>query len=120
MRIGFGYDLHRLKAGSFLILGGVSIPFTKEIEAHSDGDVLLHAIIDALLGACGLRDIGYYFPPDKQEWAGVSSRLLLQKTMELVKVTGFMLVNIDSTIVLEKPKLLTYIPAMVDNLAADL
>jgi 2-C-methyl-D-erythritol 2,4-cyclodiphosphate synthase len=115
-----GYDLHRLKTGGTLILGGVIIPFSKGLEAHSDGDVLLHAVIDALLGACGLRDIGYHFPPGKPEWAGISSRILLQKTIGLVKEAGFAPVNVDATIVLEKPKLLTYIPTMVDNLAADL
>jgi 2-C-methyl-D-erythritol 2,4-cyclodiphosphate synthase len=115
-----GYDLHRLKEGGFLILGGVTIPFHNGVEAYSDGDVLLHAVIDALLGACGLRDIGFYFPPGQPEWAGISSRILLQKTMVMVKEAGFSIINLDSTIILEKPKLSSFIPAIIENLAADL
>lgn len=119
MRIGYGNDFHRLTEGRPLIIGGVVIPFHKGEDGHSDGDVLLHAIIDALLGAAALGDIGTHFPPDDPSFTGVSSRLLLKKTVELVRGNGFSVGNIDSTVVLEKPKLRPFIDKMRAVISAD-
>ena len=112
IRIGQGIDFHRLEKGLNLWLGGVSIPSEKGCVAHSDGDVLLHAICDALLGAAGLRDIGYYFPDTSLEYKNIDSKILLKKTFNLVKEKGFSVINIDSTVCLEKPKISSFIPEM--------
>lgn len=112
IRIGQGIDFHRLEKGLKLWLGGVSIPSERGCVAHSDGDVLLHAICDALLGAAGLRDIGFYFPDTDQEFKDIDSKLLLKKTCELIKDKGFRIINIDSTVCLEKPKISSFIPQM--------
>jgi len=112
IRIGQGIDFHRLENGLNLWLGGVRIPSEKGCVAHSDGDVLLHAICDALLGAAGLRDIGYYFPDTDAEYKNIDSKILLKKTFYLVQERGFSVVNIDSTVCLEKPKIDSFIPEM--------
>jgi 2-C-methyl-D-erythritol 2,4-cyclodiphosphate synthase len=112
IRIGQGIDFHRLEKGLNLCLGGVRIPSEKGCVAHSDGDVLLHAICDALLGAAGLRDIGYYFPETSPEYKNIDSKILLRKTFNLVKEKGFSVINIDSTVCLEKPKISSFIPEM--------
>jgi 2-C-methyl-D-erythritol 2,4-cyclodiphosphate synthase len=118
IRIGQGIDFHRLEEGLPLFLGGVRIKSEKGCVAHSDGDVLLHAICDALLGAAGLRDIGYYFPDTNAEYKDIDSKILLGKTLGLVKEKGFMVTNIDSTLCLEKPKIAAYIPQMRDIISA--
>jgi 2-C-methyl-D-erythritol 2,4-cyclodiphosphate synthase len=112
IRIGQGIDFHRLENGLNLWLGGIRIPSEKGCVAHSDGDVLLHAICDALLGAAGLRDIGYYFPDTDAEYKNIDSKILLKKTFYLVQERGFSVVNIDSTVCLEKPKVASFIPEM--------
>jgi 2-C-methyl-D-erythritol 2,4-cyclodiphosphate synthase len=112
IRIGQGIDIHRLEKGLNLWLGGVRIPSEKGCVAHSDGDVLLHAICDALLGAAGLRDIGYYFPDTSPEYKNIDSKILLKKSFNLVREKGFSLINIDSTICLEKPKISSFIQEM--------
>jgi 2-C-methyl-D-erythritol 2,4-cyclodiphosphate synthase len=112
IRIGQGIDFHRLEKGQNLWLGGVRIPSEKGCVAHSDGDVLLHAICDALLGAAGLRDIGYYFPDTSPEYKNIDSKILFKKTLNLVREKGFSVVNIDSTVCLEKPKIAPFIPEM--------
>ncbi len=117
MRIGFGFDVHPLKEGYSLWLGGVNIPHNKGCVGHSDADVLLHAICDAMLGAAGLRDIGYYFPNTDDAYKGISSKILLQKVVELVKNEGYQLGNLDSTLCMEKPKINPYIPDMKKVLA---
>jgi 2-C-methyl-D-erythritol 2,4-cyclodiphosphate synthase len=117
MRIGFGYDVHQLSNGIKFMLGGVHIPYEKGPVAHSDGDVLIHAICDALLGACALGDIGIHFPDNSLEFKGIDSKILLLKTYEKIKEKGFKIVNIDSTISLQRPKLKEYIPVMQSVLA---
>jgi 2-C-methyl-D-erythritol 2,4-cyclodiphosphate synthase len=112
IRIGQGIDFHRLEEGLSLWLGGVNIPSVKGCVAHSDGDVLLHAICDALLGAAGLRDIGYYFPDDSAEFKKIDSKILLKKTCTLISEQGYGIINIDSTVCLEKPKISSYIAQM--------
>jgi 2-C-methyl-D-erythritol 2,4-cyclodiphosphate synthase len=112
IRIGQGIDFHRLEKGLNLWLGGVSIPSEKGCVAHSDGDVLLHAICDSMLGAAGLRDIGYYFPDTSSEFKDIDSKILLKKTLILIKEKGFRVINIDSTVCLEKPKISQYISEM--------
>jgi len=116
-RIGFGYDVHRLVEGRKLILGGVEIPFTKGLLGHSDADVLYHAIMDALLGALALGDIGQHFPDSDERYRGIDSGYLLAQVYQLVERQGYRLNNLDAVIVAEKPKLLTYIPRMRENLA---
>lgn len=111
-RIGFGYDSHRLVEGRRLVLGGIEIPHTKGLLGHSDADALLHAICDALLGALALRDIGFHFPDTDPRYKDVDSRLLLRDTYILVRQKGYILGNLDSTIIAEKPKLNPHIPAM--------
>jgi 2-C-methyl-D-erythritol 2,4-cyclodiphosphate synthase len=118
IRIGQGIDFHRLEEGIPLFLGGVRIISEKGCVAHSDGDVLLHAICDALLGAAGLRDIGYYFPDTEAEYKDIDSKILLGKTLALVKEKGFMVINIDTTLCLEKPRIANYIPQMRDIISA--
>lgn len=117
VRIGIGYDIHRLEPGSRLILGGVPIPHDKSLVGHSDGDVLLHAITDALLGACGLGNIGERYPDTDPRYSGVDSRKLLRDTAALVRRKGYRIGNIDSNILAERPKLLDYFPAMKDSIA---
>lgn len=115
-RIGFGFDTHRLEPGRPLRLGGVNIPHTQGCAGHSDADVLVHAIIDAMLGAAGLRDIGSQFPDSDPALKGIDSMLLLSRTMELVVEKGFRIGNLDCTVVLESPKLAAFIPAMIASL----
>jgi 2-C-methyl-D-erythritol 2,4-cyclodiphosphate synthase len=119
-RIGYGYDVHRFESGIPLILGGVNVPFHKGLKGHSDADVLLHAIGDALLGACALGDIGQHFPDTDDQYEGINSRILLKKIAALVSSEGYKVVNIDSTVVAEQPKLAPHIPQMRENIAGDL
>ncbi len=116
-RIGYGYDVHQLVKGRDLFLGGIKIPHSKGCIAHSDGDVLLHAICDALLGAAAMRDIGVHFPNTNPEYKDIDSRVLLKKSLELIASKGYSVVNIDSTICLEKPKLKDLIPEMIETIA---
>ncbi|MCL4705423.1 2-C-methyl-D-erythritol 2,4-cyclodiphosphate synthase [bacterium] len=120
MRVGFGYDVHPLVSGRPMILGGVHIPHDQGFAGHSDADVLSHAIGDALLGAANLGDLGTHFPDSDQRFAGVSSLILLQEIARLLAAQNFAIVNIDSTLVLEAPKIMRYAPQMRDNLAAAL
>ena len=119
-RIGFGYDVHRLAAGESLWLGGVQIPHEKGTVGHSDADVLLHAICDALLGALALGDIGSHFPDTDPAYRGIASTELLRKTIELVRLGGYEVVNLDSTLCLQTPKIAPHIPAMRRHIAATL
>jgi 2-C-methyl-D-erythritol 2,4-cyclodiphosphate synthase len=112
IRIGQGIDFHRLEKGLDLWLGGIRIPSEKGSVAHSDGDVLLHSICDAILGAAGLGDIGIHFPDSSDEFKNIDSKILLEKTCILVKQRGYRIVNIDSTIILEKPKISAFVPDM--------
>jgi 2-C-methyl-D-erythritol 2,4-cyclodiphosphate synthase len=112
IRIGQGIDFHRLEKGLELCLGGIKIPSEKGCVAHSDGDVLLHALCDALLGAAGLRDIGYYFPDSEPEFKNIDSKILLKRTYVLVRGKGYNIENIDSTVCLENPKISPHIPEM--------
>jgi len=116
-RIGYGYDVHRLAKGETLWLGGILILHTKGTVAHSDGDVLIHAICDALLGALKLRDIGTHFPDNSAEYKNIDSKILLEKSYNLVKDKGYEIVNIDSTIIAQHPKLKPFIPEMEETLA---
>jgi len=120
MRIGHGYDVHRLVEGRPLILGGVHIPFEKGLLGHSDADVLIHAVMDALLGALALGDIGLHFPDTDSGYKDADSRSLLSKVFSLIKCRSYHLVNLDATIICQAPKLRPYIDAMRANLAADL
>ena len=117
MRIGQGYDIHRLVEGRKLILGGVDIPFEKGLIGHSDGDALTHAVIDALLGAAALGDIGVHYPPSEQAFAGANSINLLRKVGAMLAGRGLKIVNIDSTIICEQPKLAKFYDAMRKNIA---
>jgi 2-C-methyl-D-erythritol 2,4-cyclodiphosphate synthase len=116
-RIGIGYDLHRLGPSNVLVLGGVEIPHEKGLIGHSDGDVLSHAITDALLGACGLSNIGEMFPDTDSQYKGISSLRFLRKTAEFIRKKGYEIGNIDSNILAEKPKLLPYFPEMQSRIA---
>ena len=120
MRIGHGYDVHRLVEGRDLILGGVKIDFELGLLGHSDADVLLHAVSDALLGAAGLGDIGRHFPDTDPQYKGADSRVLLRHVVKLVKEQGYRISNVDVTMIAQKPKLKDHIPQMVKNIAADL
>ncbi len=120
MRIGQGYDVHRLVTNRPLILGGVTIDYEKGLDGHSDADVLLHAICDALLGAAALGDIGQHFPDSDSSLAGVDSRILLRNIAGLLDKNYYKVVNIDATVVAQKPKLSPYVLAMRENIAADL
>ena len=123
MRIGHGYDAHRFvynAAGGGIVLGGVDIPFNKSLDAHSDGDVLLHALCDALLGAAGLGDIGQHFPDTDDRYKGISSRLLLQKVHRLVSDKKLSVGNVDLTIVAQAPKMMPHIPNMRQHISEDL
>ena len=117
MRIGHGYDVHRLKEGRKLILGGVEIPWEKGLDGHSDADVLLHAVMDALLGAAVLGDIGRWFPDTDPQYRGISSMVLLEKVAELLRARGYRVGNVDVTVIAQRPKLLPHIPKMRENLA---
>ena len=119
-RIGIGYDIHRLEENRDLIIGGVKIPYSKGLLGHSDADVLIHAIIDAMLGALALCDIGTLFPDDKEEFKGVSSVILLEKVYNLVLEKGYEINNIDSNIIAQEPKMMPYIPEMKKILAKTL
>ena len=116
-RVGHGYDVHRLIEGRRLILGGVDIPYERGLVGHSDADVLVHAIMDAILGALGLGDIGRHFPDTSAEFADISSLVLLKKVKDIMGQKGAVLVNLDSTLVLQKPKIAPYIDEMIVNIA---
>lgn len=115
--IGIGYDVHRFSPDRPLVLGGVEIPHTHGLDGHSDADVLSHAIADALLGAMGLPDIGHYFPPGDPACKGISSLRILEKCRELAEEKGFQIINIDSTLIAEAPKVLPHREAMCENIA---
>ena len=117
-RIGNGYDVHRLAEGLTLTLGGIEIPHTKGCVAHSDGDVIIHALCDALLGALALGDIGHHFPDTSAEFAGIDSKILLRRTYALVQEKGYSLVNADITLLLQAPKIAPYVPQMRQALAS--
>ena len=119
-RIGQGYDVHALVADRKLILGGVHVPYEKGLLGHSDADALIHAITDALLGAAGLNDIGQLFPDTNAQFKDMDSRILLRTAMQKVATAGFQVGNIDATIICQKPKLATFLPEMIANLASDL
>lgn len=117
MRIGMGYDVHRLAENRALIIGGVEIPYEKGLLGHSDADVLLHAVMDALLGAAAMGDIGKHFPDTDPEYKGISSLVLLEKVGELLRENGFIIENIDATIIAQAPKMRPYIDSMRENIA---
>ena len=120
MRIGHGYDVHKLVEGRDLILGGVKIDYELGLLGHSDADVLLHAVSDALLGAAGLRDIGYHFPDTDPKYKGADSRMLLREVRQKVEDAGYRISNVDVTMIAQKPKLKPHIEQMMANIAADL
>lgn len=120
MRIGQGYDVHRLVEGRTLIIGGVDIPYEKGLLGHSNADVLLHAVMDALLGAAALGDIGQHFPDSDERYKGISSIALLKEVGKILQENGYMIENIDSTVIAQRPKLLPYRPQMAENIAAAL
>jgi len=118
IKVGFGFDVHQLKENHPFILGGVTLPHHSGAFGHSDADVLVHAICDALLGAANLRDIGYHFSNKDERWRGISSLILLQHVIELLKIKGWQIGNIDAMVCLEAPKINPHIPAMKINIAA--
>jgi 2-C-methyl-D-erythritol 2,4-cyclodiphosphate synthase len=120
MRIGHGYDVHRLVENRDLILGGVKIPYELGLDGHSDADVLLHAVMDALLGAAALRDIGYHFPDTDMRYKGADSRVLLRTVKEKLAGAGYRVENVDVTMIAQRPKLKPYISQMIENIALDL
>lgn len=120
MRIGHGFDAHRFGPGDHVILGGVRIPHTQGLVAHSDGDVLIHALCDALLGAAALGDIGRHFPDTSAEFEGIDSRILLRRVVDALAAKGYRVINVDGTIVAQAPRMAAHIEAMVANLADDL
>ena len=120
IRVGMGYDVHRFKEDGDVILGGVKIPYEQGLEAHSDGDVVLHALCDALLGAAALGDIGKHFPDTDPEFKGADSRVLLRHVYNIVQQKGYLLVNADITIIAQAPKMAPHIVAMCTNIAEDL
>ena len=120
MRIGHGFDVHKFGAGEFVTLGGVQIPYERGLVAHSDGDVVLHALCDALLGACALGDIGKHFPDTDDEFAGADSRGLLRHVMKLVTEQGYKVGNVDITIIAQAPKMAPHIDTMRERIADDL
>jgi 2-C-methyl-D-erythritol 2,4-cyclodiphosphate synthase len=120
MRVGQGFDVHALVTGRTLILGGVTIAFEKGLDGHSDADVLLHAVCDALLGAAALGDIGRHFPDTDSRYTGADSRGLVREVARLLHDNGYHIVNLDSTIIAQAPKMAPHIPAMIANIAADL
>lgn len=117
MRIGIGYDVHKLVDGRKLILGGVHIPYEKGLLGHSDADVLIHAIMDSILGAAALGDIGKHFPDTREEYKGIDSLELLKEVNKLIKEKGFKIVNIDSIIIAQSPKMAPYIETMIENIS---
>lgn len=119
-RIGQGYDVHRLVDGRPLVLGGVTVPYEKGLLGHSDADVILHALMDALLGAAALGDIGQHFPDSDMRYKGADSRLLLRQVVQLLTDQGFTIGNVDVTLVAQRPKIAPFIPCMRENIAADL
>jgi len=120
MRIGIGYDVHKLADERDLIIGGVKIEYYRGLEGHSDADVLVHSIMDALLGAAGLRDIGFYFPPDDCKFKDANSLELLCEVKEMIYERGFSIINIDSVIIAQEPKMKNYIPNMKDSISRSL
>ncbi len=120
MRVGIGYDVHRLTTGRKLIIGGVEIPFEKGLAGHSDADVLTHAIIDALLGAAGLGDIGLHFPDSSADYKDIDSIILLKRAMQSISEKGYRVGNIDATVICQRPKLRNYIDQMVKTIGAAL
>ena len=120
MRIGHGYDVHRLVPGRELILGGVKIPYELGLDGHSDADVLLHAVMDALLGAAALRDIGFHFPDTDPAYKGADSMQLLEEVGKKIAAAGYRVGNLDVTMIAQKPKLKDYIPTMAENIASAL
>ena len=120
MRIGLGYDIHKLVENRDLILGGVKIPYELGLLGHSDADVLLHAIIDSMLGSLALRDIGYHFPDTDEQYKNANSMNLLKETQKLIQKEGYKIINIDSNIICQKPKLMNYIEEMRKNIAQTL
>lgn len=119
-RIGQGYDVHRLTEGRALVLGGVTVPWEKGLLGHSDADVLLHALMDALLGAAALGDIGHIFPDSDARYKGADSRVLLREVKHILDQNGWFIGNVDMTLIAQRPKVAPYIPQMRDNIAADL
>ena len=120
IRIGHGFDVHAFGAGDHIVLGGVSIPYQRGLQAHSDGDVLLHAVCDALLGAAGLGDIGRHFPDSSAEFKDIDSRILLRRALALLRQQHYSVSNLDTTLIAQAPRLAPHIPVMVQHLAADL
>ncbi len=120
MRVGQGFDLHALVKGRKLVIGGVTIPYDKGLDGHSDADVLIHAVCDALLGAAALGDIGQHFPDTDPKYKDADSRALLRQVASLLKQTGFTVANVDATVIAQAPKMAAHIPAMRANIAADL
>ncbi|BAO44808.1 2-C-methyl-D-erythritol 2,4-cyclodiphosphate synthase [Thiolapillus brandeum] len=120
MRIGHGYDAHRFGSGDHVVLGGVRIPHEQGLIAHSDGDVLIHALCDALLGGAGLGDIGRHFPDSDDAWKDVDSRVLLRKVVETLHLAGLRIGNVDATVIAQRPRLGEHIPDMCERLAEDL
>ncbi len=120
MRIGHGFDVHAFGPGDFVTLGGVRIPHTHGLLAHSDGDVLLHALCDALLGAAGLGDIGQHFPDSSAEFRGMDSRIFLRRVLGLLQAQGLTVGNVDATLIAQAPRMAPYIPTMRERIAADL
>ena len=116
-RVGNGYDVHQLAEGLPLVLGGVAIPHTKGCVAHSDGDVLIHALCDALLGALALGDIGHHFPDTSDEYAGIDSKILLSRVVAMIRDRGWEIVNVDNTLLAQKPKIAPFVPRMRQTLA---
>jgi len=117
MRTGLGFDIHRFTEGRRFVLGGISIPFEKGLSGHSDGDVLLHALSDAILGAIGKPDIGYFFPPEDPEIKGIDSRRIVEKVLEIMKEEGYYIENVDIVVICEKPKLLPFAGPIKGNLS---
>jgi 2-C-methyl-D-erythritol 2,4-cyclodiphosphate synthase len=120
MRVGQGFDVHALVTGRALVIGGVTIPYEKGLQGHSDADVLLHALCDALLGAAAMGDIGRHFPDTDARYEGADSRSLVREVAKLLRDGGYQVVNVDSTIIAQAPKMAPHIPAMIANIAADL
>lgn len=116
-RVGFGYDVHGFEEGGRLMLGGIHVPHSQGLKGHSDADVLIHAIMDALLGAAGLRDIGFYFPDTDNSLKGADSLMLLARVGQLLQENGFVIGNIDTTLCLEAPKVASFIPSMITSLS---
>ncbi len=119
MRVGTGFDVHAFEPGDHLMIGGVSVPFHQQFKAHSDGDVLLHAIADAILGAAALGDIGQHFPDTDAAFKGLDSRQLLRDVVAKVRAKGYQCVNIDATIIAQSPKMQPHLPQMIEHIAAD-